>query len=86
MGGGGRLFRTREYVNCKCRKRLIDKLAEECNEDIDGNEMIYNTTLNKKVCNFCTIYTVLFVIAFLIIVGITSAFICYLFSLVLKKK
>ena len=39
--------------------------------------MIYNTTLYKKVCNFCTIYIVLFVIAFLIIFGITSAFICF---------
>ena len=34
------------YKNCKCRKRLIDKLAEECSENIAGNEMIYNETLN----------------------------------------
>ena len=25
---------------------LIDKLVEECSENIDGNEMIYNDTLN----------------------------------------
>ena len=34
-----------EYLsceNCKCRKRLTDKLVEECSENIDGNEMIYN--------------------------------------------
>ena len=24
------------YVNCKCRKRLIDNLVEECIKDIDG--------------------------------------------------
>ena len=37
--------------------------------------MIYNGTLNdyKNVCNSCTIYIVLFVIAFLIIIGISSA-------------
>ena len=29
-----------DYENCKCRKRLIDKLVEECSENIDGNEMI----------------------------------------------
>ena len=27
-----------DYENCKCRKRLIDKLVEECSENIDGNE------------------------------------------------
>ena len=49
-------------------KKTVDKLVEECNENIDGNEMIYNGTLNdhKKVCGSCTIYIVLFVIAFLI--------------------
>ena len=47
------------YKNCKCRKKII----EECSENIDGNEMIYNENLNaiplsaipfnvyKKVCN-----------------------------------
>ena len=29
-----------DYANCKCRKRLIDKLVQECSEDINGNEMI----------------------------------------------
>ena len=26
------------YKNCKCRKSLIDKLAEECSENIYENE------------------------------------------------
>ena len=64
-----------DYENCKCRKRLIDKLVEECNENINGNEMIYNTTLNEKVCNSCTIYKVLFVIVFLTIIDIGSVYI-----------
>ena len=41
--------------------------------------MIYNDY--KKVCNSCTVYIVLFVIAFLIIICISSVFIhcqCYL--------
>ena len=72
-----------DYKNCKNRKKLVHKLVEECSENIDGNEMIYSETLNDygKVCNSCTIYIVLFVIAFLIIIGISSAFIyfhCYL--------
>ena len=31
-----------DYKNCKCRKRLVDKLVEECSENVDGNETIYN--------------------------------------------
>ena len=40
-----------DYKNCKYRKRLVDKLAEECSENIDEkelhrNKMISNSTLN----------------------------------------
>ena len=66
-----------EYLdskNCKCRKRLIDKLVEECSANIDGNKMIYNGTLNgiplnnyEKICNSCTVFIVLLVI-FVIVV------------------
>ena len=28
-----------DYENCKCRKRLIDKLVKECSESIDENKM-----------------------------------------------
>ena len=55
-----------DYKNCKCRNKLIDKLVEECSENIDGNEMICNGTLNnyRNICNSCTMYIVLFFIAF----------------------
>ena len=51
-----------DYKNCKCRKGLIRKLVEVCNENIGGNEMTYNDALNDygKACNYCTIYIVLF--------------------------
>ena len=63
------------YENCKCRKKLI----EECSKNIDGNEMVYNATLNDygNECNSCTIYIVLIAIAFLITIGISSAFIYF---------
>ena len=75
-----------DYENCKCRKRLIDNLVEKCSEDINENEMVYNATLNDhgKVCKTCTIYMVLLVIAFVIIIVISSAF--FLFPLVFKKS
>ena len=46
------------YANCKCRKILVDKLFEECRENINASEMICNVTLNDhgKVCKSCTIY------------------------------
>ena len=55
-----------EYKNCKCKKRIIDKLVEECSENIDGSEILFNETLDviplnvyKKVCNSCMAYIVL---------------------------
>ena len=35
-----------DYANCKCSKRWIDQPVEECSKDINGNEMIFNVTLN----------------------------------------
>ena len=62
------------------QKTLIKKLAEECSENIDRNEMIYNSTLNdyEKICNSCTVYIVLIVIFFMInIISICSIFIYF---------
>ena len=60
-------------------KKIVDKLVEECSENIDGNEMIYGI-LNDygKVCNSYTIYIALFdIVFFLLIIGIGSAFIYF---------
>ena len=68
-----------DYASCNCRKRLIDKLVKECDKDIDGNEMVYNATLNDygRVCKSCTLYMLLLIIKFRIIVGIGGA--CFYF-------
>ena len=64
-----RYWRYLDYKNCKCRKRIIDKLVEECSENIYENETSDIVPLNaillnvyKKVCNSCMIYIVLFVV------------------------
>ena len=55
-----------DYQNCKCRKKIIDKLIEECIENIDENKMPYNETLNiisssdNKTSDSCIVYIVLF--------------------------
>ena len=68
-----------DYANCKCRKRLIDKLVEECSEDINGNEMIHNTTLNNHRIHSIryTIYIVLLIISFMILMSIGSVYIYF---------
>ena len=56
-----------DYKNCRCRKKIIDKLVEECSENIDGNKMLYNETLdiisssdNNKTSGSCIVYIILF--------------------------
>ena len=58
-----------DYENCKCRRKLVDKLVEECSENIDGNEMIHNNYEN--VWDSYTIY----ICHFLIIIGISGTLI-----------
>ena len=66
-----------DHKSCKCKNKIIDKLLEGCSENIDGNKMLYNETLNtillnttpmndhKKVFGSCTIYIVLFAVFFI---------------------
>ena len=65
-----------DYVNCKCKKRLIDKLLEKIDEYTDGSKMVYNATLSDygRVCKSCTLYVVLLIIAFIIIMDISGAY------------
>ena len=44
-----------DYKNCKCRKRLIDKLIEECNENIEETSLI-KINLTKCKGNSCILY------------------------------
>ena len=71
-----------DYANCKCRKRLIDKLVAESSEDINGNEMIHTVTLNdhKEICNSSTIYITLLAIFFIMTISISAFFYFYWYS------
>ena len=78
-----------DYKSCKCRNKLVDKLVEECIENIDGNKMLHDETLNvipldvislndgKNVCNSCTIYIVLFAVFSITKICISSVFIYF---------
>ena len=65
-----------DYENCKCRKRLVDKLVEECNENIDEaklTEIALFEHKNECVCYY-TVFIVLGVIVATICIGISAYF------------
>ena len=64
-----------DYANCKCRKRLIDKLVDERDENIDEEVKIVSESRNE--CNSCIFYIVLFSIFFIINVGNCAYFVYY---------
>ena len=68
---------------------MIDKLVEECSENIDGNEMLYNETLdiislsdNNKTSDSSIVYIILFSV---FLISISMAIYVYFF-LYLKNK
>ena len=72
-----------DYKNCKCRKKIIDKLIEQYSENIDENEMLYNKTLDiisssdNKTSDSCIVYIVLFSV--FLVINISMAIYVYFF-------
>ena len=65
-----------DHENCKCRERLVDKLVDECDENID-EEKIADENEHKNKCSSCMVYIVLFLIFFTINVGIGAYFVYF---------
>ena len=64
-----------DYSNCKCRKKIVDPLIEECTENID-----IATIDNENKCSFSIVYIVcivLFSIILAICIGIGIYFVYY---------
>ena len=58
-----------DYENCKCRKKFVDKLVEECTEKVEEVKLVGITSAedknkHKNKCSSCTLYIVLFSIIF----------------------
>ena len=67
-----------DHENCKCRKKLVDKLVYECTENIDEVKIAEVTlTENNRKCSSCILYTVLFSIIFTINIGVSTYFVYY---------
>ena len=64
------------YENCKCRKKLVDKLEEECSVNIDEaklTEIALFDNGNECVCSY-TVCIVLRITALTICIGVGAYF------------
>ena len=85
-----------DYSDCKCKKKLIDPLIEECTENDDETKIVNITVENDdktKIVNVtvenknssCKVYIVFMTIAFTILSGITICFVYYNWFLIKNK-
>ena len=69
-----------DYKNCKCRKKLVDKLVDESAETVEEEKLAKITlaeNANMHKCIPCALYIVLFTIVFTINVGIATYFVYF---------
>ena len=74
-----------DYENCKCRKKLVDQIIEECTETIEEVKLAKITLENENSYykySSCTVYIVLIIVFF---TGITIYFVYYNWSLIKNK-
>ena len=76
--------------NCKCRKKLVDKLIDECTETTEEVKLAKTTlTENENENKYsscegssCKVYIVLMMVIFTIFAGIAIYFVYYNWSLI----
>ena len=74
-----------DYENCKCRKKLVDKLIDECTETIEEvilakiTPMELHSTKNENENKYssCKVYILLMIVVLTIFTGITIHFVYY---------
>ena len=71
-----------DYENCQFRKKLVHKLVEECNENVEEIKLAKITSTkdehrHKNKCSSGTLYIVLFSIIFIMNVGVCTYFVHY---------
>ena len=70
-----------DYENCKCRKKLVHTLIDECTETIEEVKLA-KITLAENEYSFCRVYIELMVVVFTIFIGITIYLVYYNWSLI----
>ena len=77
-----------DYEHCKCRKKLVDKLINECTKTIEEVKLAKITLMelhsaeNENKYGSCKVYIVLMIVVFTIFTGITIYFVYYNWSLI----
>ena len=69
-----------DYKNYNCRKKLVDKLVDECTETIEEVKLAKITLAeneNSYKYSSCKVYIVLLIAVFTIFTGITTYFVYY---------
>ena len=56
---------------------MIDKLVEECTENIEETKLVENENKHENKCSSCTLYIVLFSLSFAMNIGIATYFAYY---------
>ena len=65
-----------DYENSRCRKRFVNKLIQECNENVEETSLVKINSTNCKGKS-CILYIVLFLICFAINIGVATYFVYY---------
>ena len=72
-----------DYENRKCRKKLVNKLIDECTATIEEVKLAEITLFeNENKYGSCKVYIVLMIVVFTIFIGITIYFVYYNWSLI----
>ena len=74
-----------DYENCKCRKKLVTPLIEECTETVKEVKLAKITLAeneNSHICPSRKPYIVSLIVVFTIYAGITIYFVYYNWSLI----
>ena len=74
-----------DYENCKCKKKCVDKLVDECTENVHEVK-IAGENEHKNKCSSCTLYIVLFSIIFTSSIGIGIYLVYYKYMNRNKEK
>ena len=74
-----------DYKKSKCRKKLADKLIDECTETINETKLT-NITFTKNEHNYeygsCMVYIVLMIVGIVVSIWITVYLVYYNWSLI----
>ena len=69
-----------DYEYCRCRRKLVNKLVEECTQNVEEVKLakiISAEHENKNKCSSCTLYIVLFPILSTVNVRIGTYFVYF---------